>query len=286
MPKVMVVDDSLSVRKVVEHALKPHQLEVVGAASAAEALDRLERERPDVVICDVILPDKEGYEVCRFVRAHARLGATPVLLISGIVDDTVRERAAEVQSNGVMFKPFTADTLVRKVDELLATRAPAPRTEVSANGHVARPARPAAPISAAAAPARPVVRAATPSPAASEPAKSSMELLRQLVAIPGVGWALIVDRAGFVIESAGTAVIDADIAGALASCLVEATEGIGRELAQGAVQGMILEYESTTLLLQDIAGAAVLVVSVPDASALGKARYYVKKALPDLAREL
>src|SRR2546425_7965199 len=122
MPKVLVVDDSLSVRKVVEKALEGRSLQVLSAASGTEAIERIERERPDVVVCDVILPDKDGYQICEFVRAHPTMGKTPVLLISGVVNSTVLARAAEVQSNDVMFKPFAAEELVRKIDAMLSPR--------------------------------------------------------------------------------------------------------------------------------------------------------------------
>jgi len=97
MSKVLVVDDSLSVRKVVERALAGRQIEVVCAASGSEAIERLERDAPDVVVCDVVMPDRDGYEICEFIKRHPRLSHTPVLLMSGIVNDEVRERAARVQ---------------------------------------------------------------------------------------------------------------------------------------------------------------------------------------------
>src|SRR4249920_839837 len=123
MPKVLVVDDSLSVRKVVEKALEGRGLQVLAAASGSEAIEILERDRPDVVICDVVLPDKDGYQICQYVRSHATIGATPVLLISGIDNGTVQARAAEVRSDEVLFKPFGVDDLVRKIDRLLSSRA-------------------------------------------------------------------------------------------------------------------------------------------------------------------
>ena len=126
MAKVLVVDDSLSVRKVVEKALEGRGMQVLSAASGAEALERIERERPDVVICDVILPDKDGYQICQFVRKHPSISATPVLLISGLDNGTVQARAAEVKSDEVMFKPFGVDELVRKIEGLLTAAAPAP----------------------------------------------------------------------------------------------------------------------------------------------------------------
>src|SRR5215467_11301169 len=122
MPKVLVVDDSLSVRKVVEKALAGRSVEVLSAASGNEAIEKIEQDRPDIVVCDVILPDKDGYQICEYVRAHPSMGRTPVLLISGVVNSTVLARAAEVQSNDVMFKPFAAEELVRKIDGLLGSR--------------------------------------------------------------------------------------------------------------------------------------------------------------------
>jgi CheY-like chemotaxis protein/predicted regulator of Ras-like GTPase activity (Roadblock/LC7/MglB family) len=130
MAKVLVVDDSLSVRKVVERALLGRQMEVVCAATGSEALERIELDEPDVVVCDVVMPDKDGYEICDFVKRHPRLGRTPVLLMSGIVNSEVRERAARVKSADVLSKPFAAEELLRRLDALLAAAtsaaAPAP----------------------------------------------------------------------------------------------------------------------------------------------------------------
>src|ERR1044072_4339927 len=85
MPKVLVADDSITVRKVAERLLIEAGMEVALAASGEEAMAYLSTERPDFVISDVIMPDKSGYDVCRFVRSHSALASTPVLLISGIV---------------------------------------------------------------------------------------------------------------------------------------------------------------------------------------------------------
>jgi CheY-like chemotaxis protein len=267
MPKVLVVDDSVSVRKVVAKALEGRSLEVLSAASGREAIERIEQDRPDLVVCDVILPDKDGYQVCEFVRAHPSIGRTPVLLISGVVNSTVLARAAEVQSNDVMFKPFAADELVRKIDSLLSGRA-------SATGG-----------RAAAAPAR------APAPAASAPAapRTPHDLkgyLAALASTAGVRFVAMADHEGFLIESAGDLPTEVEITGAMAACLAESSDGIGRELAQGRLTGMILEYEKGVILLHAVGAGALLAVAVSDASALGKVRYFVKKALPDLERVL
>src|SRR5437660_8149191 len=130
MPKVLVVDDSLSVRKVVEKALTGRGVEVLSAATGTEAMERIEQERPDIVVCDVILPDKDGYKVCEFVRAHPAVARIPVLLISGVVNSTVLARAGEGSSHDVLSRPFVAEVRAREMKGLLgmvviaAARAP------------------------------------------------------------------------------------------------------------------------------------------------------------------
>src|SRR4029450_2501579 len=119
MPKVLVVDDSLSVRKVVQRALEAKRIEVLSAASGTEAMEQIAREAPDLVVCDVIMPDMDGYQICDFVKKHPALGKTPVLLISGIVNSTVLERAAKVRSDDVMRKPFAADELLDRIEGFL-----------------------------------------------------------------------------------------------------------------------------------------------------------------------
>jgi len=257
VPRVLVVDDSLSVRKMVERSLQTKGFEVLAASSGTEAMERIGGAMPDLVVCDVVMPDIDGYRICEFVRAHPALGSTPVLLISGIVNASVLERAAHVRSNAVLRKPFTADELARKVDELLAAR-PRPGASASAG--------------------------ALPEELVAMPDLKGM--LGQLAAMPGVGLATLVDREGFLIEAAGDVAIGAEVAGALASCLAESSEGIGRELGRGMLQSMILDYESGMVVLHAVGPGAVLAVVLRDATALGKLRYYVKKILPDMLRAI
>jgi CheY-like chemotaxis protein/predicted regulator of Ras-like GTPase activity (Roadblock/LC7/MglB family) len=303
MPKVLVVDDSLSVRKVVEKALEGRGLQVLAAASGSEAIEMLERDRPDVVICDVVLPDKDGYQICQYVRSHAAMGTTPVMLISGIDNGTVQARAAEVRSDEVMFKPFGVEDLVRKIDRLLESRADGsatrengstpPERDRAATPASPTPVAPVIPVATQAPAAMPVVPAATPVPAvttgaaAPESPGGIKERLGGLAATPGVRFVVLTDREGFLIETAGDFSAETDeAAGALASCLAEASDGIGRELGQGQLMGTILEYEAGTLLLQAVGPEALLAVLVDEPGALGKIRYYVRKVVPELARVL
>src|SRR6266446_5157362 len=207
MPRVLVVDDSLSVRKMVERALEMKGFEVLAAASGTEAMERLDSAMPDLVVCDVVMPDVDGYRICEFVRAHPKLSETPVLLISGIVNNAVLERAAQPDLKAI---------------------------------------------------------------------------LGQLAGTPGVRLAALVDREGFLIEAAGELGVGAEAAGALAACLAESSEGIGREMGQGALSSMILDYEAAMVLLHGVGPSAILAVVLRDPTALGKIRYYIKRVMPEL----
>jgi CheY-like chemotaxis protein/predicted regulator of Ras-like GTPase activity (Roadblock/LC7/MglB family) len=302
MAKVLVVDDSLSVRKVVERALVGRQIEVVCAATGSEALERIERDEPDVVVCDVVMPDKDGYEICDFVKRHPRLGRTPVLLMSGIVNDDVRARAARVQSADVLSKPFAADDLLRRLEMLLAAVPPPPplaapveppRPEPLAATPAPLPALP--PLTLAPAlngtngHAEPHVEPSAPGAggAALPPAASvAAGVLGQFAAIDGVQWAVLADREGFLLEAAGEDVVNAEVAGALSACLAESSEGLGRDLGRGALHGMILEYEQGMVVLYGVGASALLAIALSEPTVLGKVRYFAKKAVPELLQAL
>lgn len=117
--RVLVVDDSQSVRRAIGRMLAPIGLSVDAASDGDEARERLARERPRLVICDVVLPGADGYEVCRFVRSRPQLAGVPVLLISGLSSPEVTRRAEAAGAVGVMAKPFTAKSLVARVEQVL-----------------------------------------------------------------------------------------------------------------------------------------------------------------------
>jgi len=121
MPTVLIADDSLSVRKVAERLLQEAGLEVALAANGEEALIWMSNKRPDLVIADVIMPDKSGFEVCAFIRSHASLSDTPVLLVSGFVDDEVTRQAEACRADGIIKKPFRGTSLREQVLGLLSS---------------------------------------------------------------------------------------------------------------------------------------------------------------------
>jgi DNA-binding response OmpR family regulator len=118
-PTVYFIDDSATMREVIKIAFRKENIHVITCADAASALEQFNQTAPDVVITDVIMPDKDGYQVCEFVKQHDRLGKTPVILMSGVVNRSVAERATAVKADELIRKPFQPQDLIARVKNLL-----------------------------------------------------------------------------------------------------------------------------------------------------------------------
>ena len=118
-PTVYFIDDSATMREVIKIAFRKENIQVVTCADAASALAQFGETTPDAVITDVIMPDKDGYEVCEFIKQHEQFGSTPVILMSGVVNKTVAEKAMAVKADELIRKPFQPQELITRVKNLL-----------------------------------------------------------------------------------------------------------------------------------------------------------------------
>lgn len=118
-PNVYFIDDSATMREVVKIAFRRENFNVVTCSDMASAVALFEQTAPDAVISDVIMPDKDGYQLCEFIKQHPQLGATPVFLMSGVVNKEVAERAHVVKADELIRKPFHPQDLVDRVKKLL-----------------------------------------------------------------------------------------------------------------------------------------------------------------------
>ena len=119
-PVVYFIDDSATMREVIKIAFRREELDVITCHDASSAIDLMEHSAPDVVITDVIMPGRDGYEVCQYVKQHPRFGNTPVILMSGVVNKGVAERAFSVHANELIRKPFQPQDLIVRVRHLLS----------------------------------------------------------------------------------------------------------------------------------------------------------------------
>jgi CheY-like chemotaxis protein len=138
IPTVYFIDDSATMREVIKIAFRRENINVVACHDAATALKEIEVAHPDIVITDVIMPDKDGYDVCQHIKSHPDLAKTPVILMSGVVNRAVAERAFAVKADELLRKPFQPQDLIARVRHLLKPNgAAAPTPAAAANAAVA-----------------------------------------------------------------------------------------------------------------------------------------------------
>src|SRR5258708_16059865 len=118
-PNVYFIDDSATMREVVKIAFRRENFNVVTCSDVASAVAQLSHTPPDAVISAVIMPDKDAYQLCQYVKQHTLFGGTPVFLMSGVVNKEVAERAHDVKADELIRKPFHPQELVGRVKKLL-----------------------------------------------------------------------------------------------------------------------------------------------------------------------
>ncbi|MDR3763040.1 MAG: response regulator [Acidobacteriota bacterium] len=132
-PVVYFIDDSATMREVIKIAFRRENLDVITCHDASSAMDLMDHTTPDIVITDVIMPGRDGYEVCQYIKQHPHFGQTPVILMSGVVNKGVAERAFAVQANELIRKPFQPQDLIARVRHLLKAPQEAEVTAAQAN---------------------------------------------------------------------------------------------------------------------------------------------------------
>ena len=128
---LLLADDSVVIQKLVGLSFANEDFELVTVDNGDEAVAQAPTVKPDLVLADVVMPGKNGYEVCEAIKASPELAATPVLLLTGTFEAFDESRAEQAGAAGHITKPFEAQALVERVKELLAaapaTAPPCPR---------------------------------------------------------------------------------------------------------------------------------------------------------------
>ena len=117
---LLLADDSVTIQKVVGISFASEDISITTVDNGDDALIKAKELRPDVVLADVVMPGKSGYEVCESIKADPELCHIPVLLLTGTFEAFDDERAARIGAAGHVAKPFEAQTLVDRVKELLS----------------------------------------------------------------------------------------------------------------------------------------------------------------------
>ena len=144
---LLLADDSVTIQKVVSISFASEDVTLVTVDNGDDAIERAREVRPDMILADVVMPGKSGYEVCEAVKADPDLRHVPVLLLSGTFEAFDEEHAARVGADGHIAKPFESQSLVEQVNSYLhavptptpSVAVPVPAPEVAAPSAAADP---------------------------------------------------------------------------------------------------------------------------------------------------
>jgi CheY-like chemotaxis protein len=123
--KLLLADDSVTIQRVIELTFADEDVQVLAVGDGTQAIARLEADRPDIVLADIGMPERDGYEVAAFVKQHPDFRHIPVLLLTGAFEPVDEPRARALGCDGVLVKPFEPQMVISRVKDLLAGRRPA-----------------------------------------------------------------------------------------------------------------------------------------------------------------
>jgi CheY-like chemotaxis protein len=165
--KLLLADDSVTIQRVIELTFADEDVQVIAVGNGQQAIERAERDRPDIVLADVGMPERDGYEVAAFIKGSPTLSHVPVVLLTGAFEPIDETRARAVGCDGVLVKPFEPQMVISRVKDLLAGKRPA---ELWGGGPAAHgPLRPATPV--------PDLRAPAASASTSDPLEAYFDRL-------------------------------------------------------------------------------------------------------------
>jgi CheY-like chemotaxis protein len=117
---LLLADDSVTIQRVIELTFADEDVKVVAVSDGDQAIQRLDSTPPDIVLADIGMPGKSGYEVAQYVKRSPRLSHIPVVLLTGAFEPVDQARADEAGCDGVLAKPFEPQLVIGRVRELLA----------------------------------------------------------------------------------------------------------------------------------------------------------------------
>ena len=126
--RVLIVDDQWTLRILVSATLDADRYHILEASRGAEALAIARAARPDIIMLDVRMPDLDGIEVCRRIRADETLREVPIIMLTAVAEESERRAGLAAGANVYLTKPFSPLHLVETIEQLLRGPLPPPAT--------------------------------------------------------------------------------------------------------------------------------------------------------------
>jgi two-component system phosphate regulon response regulator PhoB len=131
MHRVLIVEDDVDINATLQEALRFAGYDVAGALTGEAAFDEINRRCPDLVLLDQMLPDIDGVEICRRLRATARTKRVPIIFLTARADEAARVRGLAAGADDYVVKPFSMQELVLRVRGLLRRAASLPEIRLA-----------------------------------------------------------------------------------------------------------------------------------------------------------
>ena len=122
--KLLLADDSVTIQRVIELTFADEDIDVTTVGDGQAAIDRLDSDPPDIVLADVDMPKRDGYEVAAYVKSRPSLAHIPVVLLTGAFEPIDQARASAAGSSDVLAKPFEPQMVINRVRQLLGKKRP------------------------------------------------------------------------------------------------------------------------------------------------------------------
>ncbi|MSO23824.1 MAG: response regulator [Acidobacteria bacterium] len=120
MPTILLADDSITIQKIVNLTFSGESIDVVTVGNGDAAVKKIHEIRPALVLADIFMPGRNGYEVCDYIKNEPSLRATPVILLVGAFEPFDSDEAARVKADGHLTKPFEIKVLISAVNSLIS----------------------------------------------------------------------------------------------------------------------------------------------------------------------
>ena len=117
--KVLIVDDEADMREVFSIRLEINNFEVITAKDGEEGLEKAKKEKPDLIVLDLMMPKINGFEVCRMLKFDDNYKAIPIIILSALGQQFDREKAVQCGADAYFIKPFDLNLLVTKIESML-----------------------------------------------------------------------------------------------------------------------------------------------------------------------
>ncbi|MDI6758203.1 MAG: response regulator [Candidatus Omnitrophota bacterium] len=117
--KILIIEDEKDLIETVTLRLEANDYEVISAGDGLEGLDKAKKEKPDLIILDLMLPKMDGYKVCRLLKFDEKYKKIPIIIFTACAHEADKNIGKEVRADGYITKPFDAKVLLEKISQLL-----------------------------------------------------------------------------------------------------------------------------------------------------------------------